>query len=317
MSRHDYLFGRRDMLRIGGFGVATAAVITACGAENGEVGRVGSVSTTVPLPDAVVSNVTLLRTASSLEHSIINVYSQTIGNSDLLDPSMDDLFQRYLDDHTAHATLFESLTTGAGGTPWTCGNPKFDDVVVQPVLDRIIKGVPATSVAAEIPPSDDPRRDILNFAHGLEAMAGGNCQMFVVLYSDPSLRASSMTVGANESRHAALLAFTINPDRPGGWVNFSDAVNAEPASPPTTSIAPSTTLQNIANAPGAAVPSDTEPAVPQTEIPTVTAVPSQFGGLGAVQIVVGAGDENGTRLKVNLETLSLNSFVYEYMQPTC
>ena len=54
-----------------------------------------------------------------------------------------------------------------------------------------------------------------------------------------------------------------------------------------------------------------------TEIPTVTAIPSQFGGLAAIQIVVGAGDENGTRLKLNLETPSLNSFVYEYMKPSC
>ncbi|HEX3088049.1 MAG TPA: ferritin-like domain-containing protein [Ilumatobacteraceae bacterium] len=317
MSRHDNMFGRRDVLRIGGLGLATAAVITACGETDNQIGRVGSVSTTVPLPDVAVSDVTLLRTASSLEHSIINVYSQVIGNSDLLDPSMDDLFRRLLDDHTAHAKLFEGLTTDAGGTAWTCDNPKFDDTVVQPVLERIIKGVPATTIAPAIPPSDDPRRDILNFSHGLEAMSAATTQSFVVLYSDPSLRASGLTVGANEARHAALLALTINPDRPGGWVNFSDAVNAEPASPPTTTIAPSTTLQNIANAPGAAVPSDSVPAVPQTEIPTVTAVPSQFGSLAAIQIVVGAGDENGTRLKVNLETPSLNSFVYEYMQPTC
>ena len=57
--------------------------------------------------------------------------------------------------------------------------------------------------------------------------------------------------------------------------------------------------------------------VPQTEIPTVTAIPSQFGGLGPIQLVIGRGDENGTRLKINLETPSLNSFVYEYMTPSC
>jgi Ferritin-like domain len=317
VSRHDYMLGRRDILRIGGFGAATAVVITSCGAETGEVGRVGSVSTTVPLPDAAVTNTTLLRTSSSLEHSIINVYSQVIGNSDLLDPTFDDTAKRFMEDHAAHAVMFEKLTTEAGGTAWTCGNPKIDDVTIQPVLDRIIKGTPATAVAPEIPPSDDPRRDILNFLHGLEAMAGATYQSFVVLFSDPSLRASAMTVAANETRHAALLAMTINPDRPGGWVNFNDAVNAEPASPPTTTIAPTTTQQNIADAPGAAVPTDSTTPVQQTEIPAVTAVPSQFGGLGAVQIVVGAGDENGTRLKVNLETASLNSFVYEYMQPTC
>ena len=57
--------------------------------------------------------------------------------------------------------------------------------------------------------------------------------------------------------------------------------------------------------------------MPQTEIPDVTAIPSQFGTLAANQLVLGRGDENGTRLKINLETPSLNSFVYEYMTPTC
>jgi len=152
------------------------------------------------------------------------------------------------------------------------------------------------------------------FAHGLESWAGASYQSFVPLLSDPSLRSSSMTVGAREARHAALLAININPDRPGGLVNFTDAVNAEPAAPPTTTIAPTTTVQNIATPSGG---STAEPAPPQTAIPTVTAIPSQFGSLAAIQIVVGAGDENGTRLKMNLETPSLNSFIYEFMEPSC
>ena len=313
----EALLGRRDILRIGGFTVATAAVISACGEhDRGQVGRVGAVPSTVKLPDPVVTNITLLRTASSLEHSVINVYSQVIGNSDLLDPEFDEMAKRFMDDHTGHATLFETLTTKAGGTPWTCGNPKIDDTIMNPVLSRITKGAGATASSKAIAPSDDPRRDVLNFAHGLETLAGATYQALVAMFSDPELRADAMTVGAREARHAALLALTINPDRPGGLVNFTDAVNAEPASPPTTTIAPSTTLQNIANAGGAA-PTPTSAPVQFTEIPTVTAIPSQFGGLGAIQIVVGAGDENGTRLKLNLETPSLNSFVFEYMTPTC
>ena len=312
------LFGRRDILRIGGFTVATAAVIAACGEhDRGQIGRVGAVPSTAKLPDPVVTNVTLLRTASSLEHSAINVYSQVIGNSDLLDPKFDDIAKRFMEDHQGHAALFEQLTTEAGGTPWTCGNPKIDDTIMNPVISRITKGTPATAGSKAIAASDDPRRDVLNFAHGLESLAGATYQALVALFSDPALRADAMTVGAREARHAALLASTINPDRPGGLVNFADAVNAEPAAPPTTTIAPSTTLQNIANAPGAAVPSPSAVPVQQTEIPTVTAIPAQFGGLGAIQIVVGAGDENGTRLKQNLETPSLNSFVFEYMAPTC
>jgi hypothetical protein len=305
---------RRDVLRIGGFSVATAAVISACGEHaRGEVGRVGAVPTTVKLPDAIVNNVVLLRTASSMEHSTIDVYNQVIGKSDLLDPKYDDVAKRFVDDHNVHAALLEKLTTAAGGTPWACGNPKFDDVVVEPVLQRIIVGVPATATSAAIPPSDDPRRDILNFLHGLEALSGETYQAFVAQFSEPSLRSDAMTMGARESRHAALLAMTINPTRPGGLVNFNDAVNAQPGSPPTT-VLPTTTVQNIASPVGG--PAAT-PEVPQTEIPIVTAIPSQFGSLAPIQIVVGAGDENGTRLKVNMETPSFNSYIYEYMKPTC
>jgi hypothetical protein len=317
VSRHDNsLLGRRDVLRAGGLTVAAAAVISACGEHaRGEVGRVGAVPTTVPLPDAVVTNVVLLRTASSLQHSIIAVYDQIIGKSDLLDPKFNDLMKRFRADHADHAKTFEKLTTDAGGTAWTCANPKIDDTIINPVVSRIIKGVDASASAKAVGPSDDPRRDVLNFTHGLEFLAGATCQSFVVLFSDPSLRMAAMQVGARSARHAALLALTINPARPGGLVNFTDAVNAEPASPPTTTIpATTTTVQNIATPSGGAAPAAPPP---QTEIPSVTAIPSQFGGLAALQIVVGKGDENGTRLKLNLETPSLNSFIYEYMKPSC
>lgn len=320
VSRHDTSndaprsASRRDVLRIGGLSVASAAVISACVEHvRGEVGRVGAVPTTAKLPDAIVTNVTLLRTASSLEHSIVNVYDQIIGKSNLLDPKHNDMFTRFRDDHVSDAKVFEDLTTAAGGTAWTCGNPKLDDVIMNPVLNRVTKATPATTISKAIQPSDDPHRDMLNFAHGLESLGAATQQAFVSMFTDPALRAKAMTVGAREARHAALLALTINPDRPGGLVNFTDAVNAEPASPPTT-VAPTTTTQNIAAPAGGGKPA---PAVQLTEIPSLTAIPSQFGGLAAIQIVVGAGDENGTRLKLNLETPSLNSFVYEYVKPSC
>jgi rubrerythrin len=313
-DRRRALFGRREALRIGGFSVAAAAVISACGDfQRGEVGRVGNVPTTIKLPDAVVTNVTLLRTASSLEHSVISVYSQVIGNNDLLDPKLADMAKRFMDDHAGHASVFEQLTTAAGGTPWTCGNPKIDDVVINPIIKRITKGADATATAKAIAPSDDPRRDVLNFAHGLEALAGATYQALVGLFSEPSLRADAMRIGAREARHAALLALTINTARPDGWINLGDANSASPSAAPIT-VAPTTTVQNIANPVGGPAPA---PVVPQTEIPSVTAIPSQFGGLSAIQLVVGKGDENGTRLKMNLETPSLNSFVFEYMTPSC
>lgn len=314
MSRHAKL-GRREVLRIGGFSVATAAVISACGEhERGQVGRVGTAGTTSSLPQAVVTNVTLLRTASSIEHSVISVYDQVIGNSELLDAKYDDMAKRLRDDHAAAAKAIETLTTDASGEAWTCGNPKFDDVIVTPVLNRITKGSEATATASAVEPSDDPHRDILHFLHGLESVTAAMYQSFVPQFSAADLRAEGMTAGVRSARHAALLALTINPDRPGGLVNFTDAVNAEPASPPTTAAATTTTTQNIASPSGGGA---TAAPVQQTEIPTVTAIPSAFGSLAATPLVVGRGDENGTRLKLNVETPSLNSFVYEYMKPTC
>jgi hypothetical protein len=97
-------------------------------------------------------------------------------------------------------------------------------------------------------------------------------------------------------------------------------VNAEPEAAPTTTITPTTTtIVNPGNqAEGGGSGSGLKPTPSQvTEIPSLTAIPSQFGTLAAIQLVVGAGDENGTRLKINLETPSLNSFVYEYMTPSC
>ncbi|MGZ4680364.1 MAG: hypothetical protein ACXVIH_10155, partial [Ilumatobacteraceae bacterium] len=186
MSRHDTshddarLASRRDVLRIGGLSIATAAVISACGEHvRGEVGRVGAVPTTAKLPDAVVTNVTLLRTASSLEHSIISVYDQIIGKSNLLDPKYNDMIKRFREDHVADAKTFEDLTTAAGGTAWSCANPKFNDVIINPVMTRVTKGVEATSTSKAVVASDDPRRDMLNFAHGLESLGGATYQALV------------------------------------------------------------------------------------------------------------------------------------------
>ena len=56
---------------------------------------------------------------------------------------------------------------------------------------------------------------------------------------------------------------------------------------------------------------------PLTEIPAVSAIPSQFGQLGPVFLVVGNGDENGVRFKANLETPHDNSLIYEGMAASC
>lgn len=311
-NRAATLFGRRRFLTIGGISVATAGLLAAC-AESHDAGiaRVGDAPTATPLLEAVVNDVVLLRTASSLEHSAIAVYESALANSDLLDAAaFGDVVKRFRDDHQAHAALFEQMTKDLGGEPWTCGNPRFDEVVVAPVL-RAITGAPATNLLPATAPSDDMRRDVLNFAHALESIAGSTYQGLVPALSLPNLRKDVVLVGAQEARHAALLAILIT-GRPDGYADPSDVQNATLVAP-TTTAAPTTT-QNIA-APttqaGAQAPPDATAILP------VYAMPGTFGLLSQVQLVLGRPNEAGTRLTVNIETPSLNSYIYEFIEPTC
>ena len=300
-------FGRRSLLRVGGLTVTTAALIAACsGNEAGEAGRVGNVPEVDKLPTATITDVTLLRTASSLEYSAIAVYD-AVAKLNLLTGGLEAAATRFRDEHGGHANIFEKLTKEAGGKPWTCGNPRIDSVIIAPMLSRIVVGVPASQGVAAIPPSDDVLRDILNVAHALESLAGATYQSLVPLLSEPALRRQAMLIAADEVRHASLLALTINTSRPGGYVSSIDAANAQPSAPATT--ASPTTVQDIAAVTTVAGAVEAPPA---TFIPSVVAIPGQFGSLAALTLVVGAPDVNGTRFKAQLETPSLNTLVYEY-----
>ena len=271
--------GRRRFLQIGGLSVATATLVAACGgAESNSGARVGVAPERTDLPDAIVNDVVLLRTASSLERSAIAVYDAVIGNPDLLAASLQDAAKRFRDDHIAHAELFEQLTTDAGGEAWTCGNPRIDELLAAPVF-AAITGAAASGTVAAVPASDDAHRDVLSFAHALEDLATQTYQALVPQFSEPELRSKAMAVGSQEARHSSLLALAIT-GRTDGYI-----VQAAPADPP--------------------------------QIPTVYAIPSTFGLQDGTQLVVGAQDEVGQRKTYNLETPSLNTFVYEYLSPEC
>ena len=65
---------RRDALRVGGLSVFGAAFLAACGKQSGVVQSAnilseGEVTPTTALPEGVVTDVVLLRTAASLEYN--------------------------------------------------------------------------------------------------------------------------------------------------------------------------------------------------------------------------------------------------------
>ena len=86
-----------------------------------------------------------------------------------------------------------------------------------------------------------------------------------------------MQIGADENRHAATLAMAIT-GTPDGYVNPVLLGEAAPAEEP--------------------------------EFPVVYAIPSTFGTVSAIELVVGAPNEEGQRFTINLQTPAANTFVY-------
>jgi rubrerythrin len=309
-DRVDLQFGRRRFLAISGATVATAAVIGACGGGGGGTGiaRVGNAPTTTALPAPDVNDVVLLRTASSLEHTIIDMYDQVLEGDGLVDEVTREYFTQLRENHVGHARTFETLTSDVGGEPWTCANPRLDTVVLTPVMRAIVGGA-ATDALAEMRPSDDPQRDVLTFAHAMESVATSTYQGLVATLSEPRLRQQSVDVATQVAAHAAALAIRIT-GAPEGYVTPEGLEQATGEST-TTTVAPSTT-QDLA---APTIADGATPPPPATPIPAVYAIPGQYGSLGATPLVVGAPDpETGNRLSMNLETPSLNTYVYEYLE---
>jgi hypothetical protein len=295
----DGSISRRGALRLGGLS----------NTEAGDIGRVGLAPSTTKLPVAPVTDVTYLRTCSSLQHSLLEIYNSVKDDPELLDPANRPLVERLITDAESTAKIFEDLTVEHGGEAWACGNSKFDSALIVPAMERITVGADATSEAQAIPPSDDKRRDVLNLVQGMESIIASSYQQYTALLNDRTLREPMIAAGARGARHAALLALTINP---GGYVSPSGEAAAEVSTDTLPGGSTTTTIgQNLGNTTTTAGAEDAGPVL--TEIPSVYALPSTFGTTSTVVVVVGAGDENGTRLKVLLETPSLNSMVYEHL----
>jgi rubrerythrin len=141
------------------------------------------------------------------------------------------------------------------------------------LMERIVE-----PTLAALEGTDDLHRDLLNIAHAFESWAGASYQALVSALSKPELRKAAMAIGTEEVRHATVLARAINPDE-----TFSPAFSGDPE-------------ENDA-----------------AGFPVPYAIPSVFGRVEGIDLVVGARDSDGQRYSVQLQTPAENTFVYEYM----
>ena len=191
--------GRRQFLRVGGVTVAMSAVLAACGSDSQDsaIPESGDRPTTTTTDgtsttigdDAAVLDVTLLRTASSIEFLAIAAYQAALDSKNLTTAAIADVAELFQEQHEDHANLLEATTEDLGGTPYTDPNP----VLLESLAD----------VIASIPDADEltivqAAADLENVAAQTYAFAGG-------VLSTPDLRGAIMSIGTTEARHLTLL----------------------------------------------------------------------------------------------------------------
>ena len=90
---------RRRLFELSAASVGVTALLAACGSDEAPApGRVGNAPDVTELPDEEVNDVVYLRTLTSLEYSIAEVYT-TLADLDGVDDGVVELLGRFTDDH--------------------------------------------------------------------------------------------------------------------------------------------------------------------------------------------------------------------------
>lgn len=193
---------RRNLLRVGGFGIAGAAVLAACGSDSNDskstTASTGAPATTIKTDTTMMTDTTVmsdgatdvvfLRTASSIEHLAVAAYQIAIDSGLVTTAAVGDAAKLFQSHHVEHAAFFESATKAAGGEAFTEAN---------------------AAILAQLQPTIDALKDemgVLTLALNLERAAAATYQSGVGVVTDLSLNKALMSVGGVEARHAAVIA---------------------------------------------------------------------------------------------------------------
>jgi hypothetical protein len=197
---------RRQFLRIGGLAVAGSAILVACGSDEDDSvssttttgaettsTTAGPETTTTSAPDGAELDLTLLRTASSIEILAINAYQAAVDSGLVTDQAVADAAVLFQTQHEDHNAALQAQTETLGGEPYTEPNPYLQENVVGPALEAVTDQLSVVQLAL----------DLENAAAQTYALAGG-------LLSTPELRQTIMSIGGVEARHAAVLYAVVD-----------------------------------------------------------------------------------------------------------
>lgn len=185
---------RRRFLQVGGLTVVSAAVLAACAKDDKAASSGATTSNPTPTTAAGAAaagatlDVTILRTASSVERLAVDVYNTAINSGLVKTAAIADAAKLFRDQHMEHAALFEGATTKLGGQAFTKANP-----AVLAALDPTIKAL-------------KDEKGVVQLAHDLEAAAAATYFSTAGAFNDKTLNKAAMSVGGVEARHVAILS---------------------------------------------------------------------------------------------------------------
>lgn len=198
-------FDRRRLFQVGGL-AAAAAGLSAC--INGK-GSGSAVTTTTSTTLATKGDVSVLRTASSIEALLVQAYQKILDANLVTTPALLDNVKLFQDQHKAHVTFFASATKRGGGTAYNDPNPALVAQLAQQVA----------GLSSE--------RDALQLVYALEKQAAATYQADIGTLDDAALHEAVMSVGGAEARHVAVLAQAVGQNPvPSAFASTDGAVAA-------------------------------------------------------------------------------------------
>jgi hypothetical protein len=213
IAKADFVTGglnRRRFMQIGGLTVATAAVFAACGSDDtASDGGTAAGEGEEEEAGGAESDITILRTASSLEVLAVDVYQKAIDSGLVKTAAIADAAKLFQAQHREHAALFQGATKKMGGEEMTTANP----VVLQSLQGPLAALKDETGV--------------VQLALQLEQAAAATYQSTVGAFKDVSLNQAAMSVGGVEARHVAVLSSVLKqPAAPKAFQTTDGAVAA-------------------------------------------------------------------------------------------
>jgi hypothetical protein len=220
---------RRAFLRIGGVTIAMGAVVAACGKKKADPIPFTGTSPTSAEGTGIeqigqVLDVTLLRTAQSVEVLAVQTYQTALDSGLVTTPALVDTIKLFQEQHTEHAGLIAATTRDAGGEPYDQPNSYLQTSVVDKAVSELTDedGVLALGVV-------------------LENVAAQSYVYDAEILSTPELRQAVMSIGGVEGRHLAVL-YTAQqqPPVPVSFMPRREHVNPRGYEKPDAPLTPTT-----------------------------------------------------------------------------